>query len=281
MRKKTAIALLVPLTVVTVVALSAWAQPDDAPTAGAPPAPGILAGPRIMQEADADQDGSVTEQEFLDAQKKHFEHLDANGDGKIDQQERTERMNAMRDRMGELRGHVRDRVRNHVRDQVRDRRHQALFDRADADNDGRVSAEEFPGRPGRFSDIDTDGDGYLSPEDIAAVAPPVQRPGWGQGTGRQSEPMHRPGAGDRQGRPDGPRPPALEELDKNEDGKISRKEFRAGWESRFEKLDANDDGYVTQDEMSFRGRRGAGRGQVGRPAPTGPQGFTRGPSSRG
>lgn len=41
-----------------------------------------------------------------------------------------------------------------------------LFRRADADSDGRISSEEFPGRRGRFRRLDVNGDGYLDEADL-------------------------------------------------------------------------------------------------------------------
>ena len=79
----------------------------------------------------------------------------------------------------------------------------------------------------RFTALDTDKDGSLSPAELAAARP--ARPG-GEG-GRR-------GAGGGMGRM----------LDSNGDGKVSQGEFVAGTLRRFDMMDTNHDGQLTKTE---------------------------------
>ena len=48
----------------------------------------------------------------------------------------------------------------------RQRNPQKMLDRMDANKDGKLSKEEFRGRPEKFDKIDTDNDGFLSIEEL-------------------------------------------------------------------------------------------------------------------
>ena len=76
---------------------------------------------------------------------------------------------------------------------------------------------------GRFKQLDTNKDGALSPQEFAAIAPPVR-------TAETPDQL-------------------LKALDSNGDGKISADEFRAPQIAKFNKVDANRDGIATPDEM--------------------------------
>ncbi len=66
----------------------------------------------ILKQADANKDGKITKAEFLAAStkraEKRFAHMDANGDGVLDEKD-----------------------------------HQAHFDKMDADHNGSISRDEF------------------------------------------------------------------------------------------------------------------------------------------
>ncbi len=111
----------------------------------------------------------------------------------------------------------------------------ALFEKADADGDGKVTKEEFAALRGdRFGDMDADGDGVVSKDELIAKA--MER------AERRAEHM-------------------LERMDENEDGAISADEFAALSEKRggrmFERIDANGDGAIDKaevEEMRFKHR---------------------------
>lgn len=54
---------------------------------------------------------------------------------------------------------------------------QDLINRLDKDKDGKISQSEFDGPSEHFSQFDTNGDGYLSADEIPSGPPPGQRGG--------------------------------------------------------------------------------------------------------
>lgn len=97
----------------------------------------------------------------------------------------------------------------------------------DADGDGRITREEFKGRPQVFDRIDTDKDGVISAEELARVpdSPAASNPEM-----NQAIPARR-----------------LKAMDKDGDGKVSREEFQ-GAPRVFERLDANKDGFLSHED---------------------------------
>jgi Ca2+-binding EF-hand superfamily protein len=95
-----------------------------------------------------------------------------------------------------------------------------MLGRADANNDGNISREEFLAHPTEmFARLDTNGDGVIST---------AERP-------------QRPNRGERRERAN---------PDTNNDGQLSQAEFAAIGASMFQRLDANSDGRVTRDEAA-------------------------------
>jgi hypothetical protein len=110
------------------------------------------------------------------------------------------------------------------------------FERADANNDGNITRDEFLARPNEmFAQLDANSNGVIE----ASERP--QRPERGAQDGERRE------------RPDRPN------LDTDGNGTFSRAEFTAMGANKFERLDANDDGRVTQEEA--RAGRGHRRGR--------------------
>lgn len=168
-------------------------------SANAPP----LGGPhRMMEEADADRDGAVSRAEFDAGVRARFERMDANRDGALTREEqraarelfrqahpRPERdanndgalsrdeflagPNAMFDRMdanrdGRLTAEERPAHRGEGR-RGHGMRHGGGMRGADANNDGSVSLAEFTARSSEmFSRMDANGDGSLTPADREA-----------------------------------------------------------------------------------------------------------------
>ena len=101
-----------------------------------------------------------------------------------------------------------------------------FFMRADANNDGVVTREEFAAsRVAEFARLDANHDGELSRDEMRAGRH------WG-GRGEDGG-----GRGDR-----------LARLDANGDGNISRQEFEAGPSGMFDRLDTNHDGVISAQE---------------------------------
>lgn len=93
---------------------------------------------------DDDGDGRLSAEEFPGPAER-FEELDRNEDGFID-----------RDEMP------------HSRSRGRHGRHGGKpMERFDADGDGKISRQEFPGPDDRFDEIDGNGDGFISQEEMS------------------------------------------------------------------------------------------------------------------
>lgn len=181
--------------VVAGVAGFAMAQDDAVPAHGR--------GFDLFQ-ADANNDGAVTRQEF-DAQRAgRFASLDADHNGQLTREE-------MRAERGE-RGH---RGRGGRGGGMH------MLTRADANNDGNITRDEFLAHPTQMFDrLDANHDGVIAAD---------ERPQRGERGER----------GERHERPN---------FDTNGDSQFSQAEFVAMGAGRFERLDANDDGRVTREE---------------------------------
>lgn len=124
-----------------------------------------------------------------------------------------------------------------------------LLARLDQDDDGKLSREEVPERmAGRFDQLDENGDGYLTTNELARRGGPR-----GQGGGRPNpEEMFR-------------------RLDKNGDGMVTRDEAPQRMAQHFDQLDKNSDGALTPEELKRPGGAGPrGRGGEGGGGPHGP-----------
>ena len=91
----------------------------------------------------------------------------------------------------------------------------------DKNDDGQVSKEEFPGPDEGFDRMDKNQDGYID----ASEAPKGQKTG------------ARRGGGD-----------FIQNLDKNDDGQVSKEEF-PGPDEGFDRMDKNQDGYIDASEV--------------------------------
>ncbi len=69
----------------------------------------------------------------------------------------------------------------------------------------------------------------------------------------QVQPPPRPGPQSRESRPDPRMEQAInmmfQDMDINQDGKISKKEWMAAQERQFQRLDKNGDGFISKDEV--------------------------------
>ena len=111
-----------------------------------------------------------------------------------------------------------------------------LFQRADANHDGKISSDEWKRKSEAFSRLDQNHDGFITQDEAQSTAA-----------------RHR----ERQVRR---REKLFGRMHSNKDARISRDEWKSA-AAAFERLDSNHDGVITQDELSqrrHRARRGAG-----------------------
>ena len=164
----------------------------------------------MLQRFDQNADGQLTADEFQGPERV-FKLLDQNADGAVtaDEADRFHAGQGERGADGERRGFS----------------FEALLQNADKDGDGKISAEEWPGRPEMFQRLDPDGDGFMTAEEAAQL--------------QQQMPQQR---GDR---PD-PGQIFIRMLDKNGDGQVSNSE----WTEWFGGADENEDGLLSHAELT-------------------------------
>jgi Ca2+-binding EF-hand superfamily protein len=137
-----------------------------------------------------------------------------------------------------------------------------LFAAIDTNGDGKLSSDEIAAASESLKKLDKDGDGIVTREEVGGAAMPAGgRPGQPT-TGRTAQTRANPQAG---GRPD---PAAMiARNDKDGDGKISKDEAPEWMKQGFDRFDTNGDGKVDADElkasMANMGNRGAGQGGAG------------------
>jgi Ca2+-binding EF-hand superfamily protein len=166
---------------------------------------------RRLKQLDANQDGVIEAAEWK-GPREMFAKLDADGDGRITDEEARKAAQAMGGgRWSERPG-------------------DAAFRRFDADEDGRITAAEWKGSPEAFKTLDANGDGAITREEITPRGP--------QGGRRGRAPDLRSGKDSAQ---------FLADYDKNRDGQVSREEFPH--ERRFAEIDADGDGVLSADEI--------------------------------
>ena len=158
-KKKWCVAIVV--CAVMTIAATAWAQQQRRKSAPPrPPDPEATARrvKAFWKNADTNKDGVVDLKEYLAVQKKEFARMDANGDGKLTPQEfaAPRRQAPQTKKPAEQAG--------------RGQGIKKIFANADANGDGKLSREEAPAQIGnRFDMIDSDGDGFITLQEIQQI----------------------------------------------------------------------------------------------------------------
>lgn len=102
-----------------------------------------------LEHADANQDGKITRQEYIDARAAQFARMDRNGDGFVDDAD------------------SRDRADQSSRGK---RMASAMRGRIDSDGDGKISKDEFVNAPTMLFDrFDADKNGELDAKELEAA----------------------------------------------------------------------------------------------------------------
>jgi len=135
----------------------------------------------MLGAADLNGDNSVTRSEMVQLQGQEFEFRDRNSDGFLDAQDRSpvrQRMAEMRQERGEALGDEASEMRRHRRHDASERQGRGhRLQQLDANEDNRISREEFLNRPtALFDRLDTDGNDTVTPEELdAAIAQRAER----------------------------------------------------------------------------------------------------------
>lgn len=169
---------------------------------------------RRLKQMDANQDGAIDKSEWQGPAER-FEKIDADHDGKVTEAEIKQALAAMGGAGG---GPWMDKTAD------------AAFRRFDTNEDGRITAEEWKGRPEFFERLDENKDGVITREELTPKGPAGERRGKGpdRRSGKDSASF-------------------LEKYDGNRDGQVTKEEFPH--ERRFSEIDADGDGILSGAEI--------------------------------
>jgi Ca2+-binding EF-hand superfamily protein len=214
----------------------------------------------LFDKLDANQDGVIASEEIPGDKKGLFERLvrvgDANSDGKLSQEELKVALEKSKPQTeaAPAAGPGRFGGAPGTRPGGGPIPAKAIFERFDANGDGKLSKEEAPERMREFfGRIDQDGDGHATLAEFekatAALSAVMQgRAGPPQAGGDRPESGRPPEGRPGEGRLGEGGPPLVRALDTDADGEISAEEIAAASKS-LAKLDRNGDGKLTREEI--------------------------------
>ncbi|MBN4049929.1 EF-hand domain-containing protein [bacterium AH-315-M10] len=213
---------------------------------------------RMMEHADTNGDGKLSEKEWIAMQRDQFNRMDSNGDGSLSAEEIKAHMESRkRGRKGKdgQRGSRENKRGGDSKQQAKLAKR--IFQRMDRNGDGSISKDEAPDRM-PFDQVDSDGDGKVSEAEFtkAWLAHAKQRGGQGR-NGSRGQDGEKKDMDRRGGQRGGDRAAAFfKRMDKNGDGKITKDEAPERLKRAFDRIDTDGDGSITQEELSKAFKRG-------------------------
>lgn len=185
-------------------------------------------GAARFEQIDTNKDGKVSLAELTASRESWLTQIDTNKDGVATQAEIDASMASKRQ------GHV-----------------QKMFEREDANKDGRLTRDETRLPSALFEKADANKDAALTPAELGNAHNQARHEKAGRGAGKGRH------------------------FDQNGDGKVERQELRTAAANQFARLDQNKDGSLSSDEFRAqrhgKHRRGPGGGHdapAPSPAPT-------------
>jgi Ca2+-binding EF-hand superfamily protein len=228
------------LSSLTVVGVSAALFTLNAHSEDAPGRKGKGDPRQFFENTDKNADGKLSQDEVPEQAWARLSKADANNDGGVTREELATVMKNRpegdkgRPAVGPERPDGKGKGKGDAK---------AMFERSDANQDGKLTQDEVPERLWAFiSKADADKDGAVTPEEMAVAA--------------KNRPETPNPAGDKGGQ-------MFERLDKNTDGKISEAEAPAEVWARLSKADADKDGAVSKEEMGNVMRQMGDKGRPG------------------
>ncbi|WP_425618701.1 EF-hand domain-containing protein [Anatilimnocola sp. NA78] len=226
---------------------------EGRPGAGRPGgAGGAFSAKAIFERFDKNSDGKLSKDEAPERMRENFDRLDSDGDGNVTLAEFEKVAGAFPGGPPARRPEgTPANPRPEGRTEGRGENGPPLVRALDTDGDGEISAEEIAAAAKSLAKLDKNGDGKLTREELG---PP---PGMREGAGASPRPEGNAGAFAAQFIA------RLKEADKNGDGKLSKDEAPDSLkEKTFDRMDSNSDGQLDESELKViveRMRQGAGR----------------------